>query len=60
MSPAPARERRHLFGVAWPIILSNLSAPLLGFVDTGVIGNLGDAALIGAIALGALIFSFLY
>ena len=60
MSPASANERRHLFGVAWPIILSNLSAPLLGFVDTGVIGNLGDASLIGAIALGALVFSFLY
>lgn len=56
----PATERRQLFTVAWPIILSNLAAPLLGLVDTGVIGNLGDAALIGAIALGALIFSFLY
>ena len=52
--------RRHVFAVAWPIILSNLSTPLLGFVDTGVIGNLGDPAKIGAIALGALIFSFLY
>ena len=58
--PDPAVERRQLFRVAWPIIISNLAAPMLGLVDTGVIGNLGDAALIGAIALGALIFSFLY
>jgi len=46
--------------IAWPIILSNLSTPLLGMVDTAVIGNLGDSALIGAIAVGGMIFSFLY
>lgn len=46
--------------IAWPIILSNLSTPLLGLVDTAVIGNLGDPALIGAIAIGAMIFSFLF
>jgi len=46
--------------IAWPIVLSNLSVPLLGLVDTAVIGHLGDAALIGAIAVGAMIFSFLY
>lgn len=46
--------------IAWPIILSNLSTPLLGMVDTAVIGNLGDTALIGAIAIGGMIFSFLY
>ena len=46
--------------IAWPIIISNLSTPLLGLVDTAVIGNLGDPALIGAIAVGAMIFSFLF
>jgi MATE family multidrug resistance protein len=46
--------------IAWPIILSNLSTPLLGLVDTAVIGNLGDPALIGAIAVGAMIFSFIF
>ncbi len=53
-------NRKKVFHIAWPIILSNLSTPLLGLVDTAVIGNLGDAALIGAIALGGIIFSFLY
>jgi MATE family multidrug resistance protein len=33
---------------------------MLGFVDTAVIGNLGDPALLGAIAVGGMIFSFLY
>lgn len=43
-----------------PIILMGLSTPLLGIVDTAVIGQLGDASLIGAVAVGALIFTFLF
>ncbi|MCB1645856.1 MAG: MATE family efflux transporter [Pseudomonadales bacterium] len=53
-------DRRQIFQIAWPIIISNLSTPLLGLVDTAVIGNLGEAELIGAIAIGGVIFSFLY
>jgi len=45
---------------AWPIILANAAVPLLGLVDTAVIGNVGSVADLGAIALGALIFSFVY
>ena len=52
--------RKTVLLIAWPIILSNISTPLLGLVDTAVIGNLGDPALIGAIAVGAMIFSFLF
>ena len=53
-------DRRRVLVLAWPIILSNLSTPLLGLVDTAVIGNQGNAALIGAVAIGAMIFSFLF
>lgn len=45
---------------SWPIILANAAVPLLGLVDTAVIGNVGTIADLGAIALGALIFSFVY
>ena len=45
---------------AWPIILANASVPLLGFSDTAVIGNFGTTEDLGAIAFGALIFSFVY
>lgn len=45
---------------SWPIILANAAVPLLGLVDTAVIGNVGNVADLGAIALGALIFSFVY
>lgn len=42
------------------MILSNLSVPLLGMVDTGVTGHLDDAAYLGAVAIGAAIFGVLY
>ncbi|MEE4143216.1 MAG: MATE family efflux transporter [Halieaceae bacterium] len=45
---------------AWPIILANAAVPLLGLADTAVIGNLGNLAQLGAIAFGAMIFSFIY
>lgn len=45
---------------AWPIILANAAVPLLGLVDTAIIGNVGTVVDLGAIALGALIFSFVY
>ncbi len=42
------------------MILSNISVPLLGMVDTGVTGHLGSPAYLGAVAIGATIFGFLY
>jgi len=42
------------------MILSNISVPLLGMVDTGVTGHLDDAVYLGAVAIGATIFGFLY
>jgi MATE family multidrug resistance protein len=45
---------------AWPIILANAAVPLLGLADTAVIGNLGSLSQLGAIAFGAMIFSFIY
>lgn len=51
---------RRVWRIAWPIILANCTVPLLGLVDTAVIGNTGRSVDLGGIALGALIFSFLY
>jgi MATE family, multidrug efflux pump len=42
------------------MILSNVSVPLLGMVDTGVTGHLENAAYLGAVAVGSTIFGFLY
>ena len=60
MTTTTGINRLTVLVIAWPIILSNLSTPLLGLVDTAVIGNLGDPALIGAIAIGGTVFSFLF
>jgi multidrug resistance protein, MATE family len=51
---------RRLWRIAGPIILSNVSVPMLGAVDTAVIGHLPDPAYLGGVAIGAMIFNFLY
>lgn len=57
--PAPLSHRR-VWAVAGPILLSNLTTPLVGAVDTGIAGHLGAADRMGAVAVGAVIFNFLY
>lgn len=59
-APADRVTHARVLAIAGPIVISNLSTPLLGLVDTAVIGRIPDPALIGAVALGATIFSFLY
>ncbi|MDX5349704.1 MAG: MATE family efflux transporter, partial [Paracoccaceae bacterium] len=46
--------------IAAPIVLSNATVPLLGAVDTAVIGQLGDPAALGAVGIGAVILATLY
>lgn len=52
--------RREILRLAWPAILANATVPLLGLADTAVIGNFGSTSDLGAIAFGAVIFSFVY
>jgi MATE family multidrug resistance protein len=51
---------RDVWRIAAPMILSNVSVPLLGMVDTGVVGHLESAAYLGGVAIGSTIFGFLY
>ena len=51
---------RDVWRIAAPMILSNVSVPLLGMVDTGVTGHLESPAYLGAVAIGGTIFTFLY
>jgi len=46
--------------IAVPIVLSNATVPILGAVDTGVVGQLGLAAPIGAVGIGAIVLSAIY
>lgn len=51
---------RRILRLAIPSIISNITVPLLGLVDVTIVGHLGSAAYIGAIAVGGLLFSILY
>lgn len=51
---------RRVLNISLPIVLSNATVPILGLVDTGVVGQLGEAAPIGAVGIGAMILSALY
>jgi MATE family multidrug resistance protein len=57
---SPRAWHARVWALSWPIILSNMSVPLVGAVDTAVVGQLPDPAYIGAVAVGAIIFNFLY
>ena len=56
---APITHRRVL-QIAVPIVISNATVPILGAVDTGVVGQMGLAAPIGAVGIGAIILSAFY
>lgn len=62
MSKAPRLPLTHarVLRLAIPIVLSNATVPILGAVDTGVVGQMGLAAPIGAVGIGAVILSAIY
>lgn len=51
---------RRVLNVAVPIVISNATVPILGAVDTGVVGQMGLAAPIGAVGIGAIILTAVY
>ena len=57
--PITQRDRQ-ILRIAGPSIVSNITVPLLGLVDVAIVGHLGDAAYIGAIAVGSMAFNLIY
>src|ERR1700722_5872136 len=55
-----ALTHREMLAIAVPVMISNVSTPLIGVVDTAVVGQLPDPAFIGAAAIGGLIFTFVF
>ena len=51
---------RDILRLAIPSILANITIPLVGIVDTAIVGHLSDAAAIGGIAIGTMLFDLLY
>src|SRR3974390_306917 len=59
------RDRRQVttarvFAIAGPAMLANLTTPLIGIVSTTAIGRLGEAALLGGVAMASVIFDCLF
>ena len=51
---------KKILHIAIPSIISNITVPLLALVDTTIAGHLGNAAYIGAIAVGGMLFNMAY
>ena len=54
------QDHRKVFAIALPMIISNIAAPMLGLVDTAIIGHLPDAIYLSAVAIGAMAINFVY
>lgn len=51
---------RYIWAISWPIFLANITIPLVGAADTAMMGRLDDASFVGGVALGSLVFNFIY
>lgn len=60
MSHSDDITHRRVLNLAIPIVLSNATVPILGAVDVAVVGQIGEAAPIGAVGMGAIILTTLY
>jgi MATE family multidrug resistance protein len=56
----PRLTHKRVLSIAVPIVLANATVPILGAVDTGVVGQMGQAAPIGAVGIGAVILASVY
>lgn len=53
-------SNRTVLAIAVPMTLAYMTTPLLGLADTAIIGQYGDAAMLGGLAAGALVFDFVF
>lgn len=51
---------KQILRLAIPSILANITIPLVGLVDTAIVGHISDAHAIGGIAIGTMLFDLLY
>ena len=51
---------KQILQIALPSIVSNITVPLLGMIDVAIVGHMGDAVYIGAVAVGSMIFNLVY
>ena len=51
---------QRIWSITWPVFLANVTFPLVGAVDTAMMGRLDDPSFVGGAALGSLVFNFIY
>ena len=54
------RTHQQILQLALPAIVTNITVPLLGLVDSAIVGHMGSAVYIGAVAVGAMVFNLVY
>ena len=59
-APDTANSHPKIWAIAWPMILSGISVPMLGLVDTALLGHLDNARYLAAVAIGAHVIAILY
>ena len=60
IAQTPNIINKRILQIAVPSIISNITVPLLGLIDVTIVGHLGAAAYIGAIAVGGMLFNIIY
>ena len=60
IAQTPNIVNKRILQIAVPSIISNITVPLLGLIDVTIVGHLGAAAYIGAIAVGGMLFNIIY
>ena len=53
-------NRKKIWSLTWPVIIANLTIPLVGLTDTIIMGHMPNSVYIASIAIGGLIFNFIY
>ena len=53
-------NRRNIWSLSWPLIIANFTIPLVGLTDTIIMGHMPKSTYIAAIALGGIVFNFMY
>jgi len=53
-------NRKKIWSLSWPIIIANFTIPLVGLTDTIIMGHMPNSIYIAAIAIGGIVFNFVY
>ena len=53
-------NRKNIWSLSWPLIIANFTIPLVGLTDTVIMGHMPNSIYLAAIAIGGIVFNFIY